>query len=88
MCSVINAMNDDDPFLLQDFVDNFDSAASSGMESGKFALQESANSVWVFDKRAEHELDDGDRYVFGEPVQVALGRPGDAKFVGGIFRHF
>jgi hypothetical protein len=85
--SVIDSVDRDDSFSFEDFVNDAIGAAPSGMESGEFALQEAANSVGVFDKRAEHELDDGDRDVFGEPVQLALGRPGNSKFVLGSFHH-
>jgi hypothetical protein len=85
---VIDSVDHDDSFSFEDFVHDSIRAAPCGMESGEFPLQDSANAVWVFDKRAEHELDDGDRYIFGEPVELALGRPGDSKFVLGIFRHF
>jgi hypothetical protein len=88
VCSVIDSVNYHDSFRFEDFVNDAISAAPSGMKSGKLTLQDSANSVGVFGKRAEHELDDGDRYVFWEPVQLALARPGDSKFVWGIFRHF
>jgi hypothetical protein len=85
--SVIDSVDDNDSFNFQNFVHDAIGTSPSGMETGEFALQESANSVRVFDKRAEHELDDGDRNVFGKPVQLALGKAGSTKLVVGILDH-
>lgn len=71
--SVFDPKNDHESMRLVDLVDHAVGATPGRPESGEFALEFVAETVWIVDERAEHELDDRRGGAFGESIELSFG---------------
>ena len=78
---MIDSQDNDGVLIVVDLVDHSIRPAPRRVEPGEFALQTSADAVWVIDESAQHELDNCGCGALGESFQLALRRSGDAQFV-------
>ena len=78
---MINAVHDDETFVLSDLIHDSVCTPPGCVKSGQFALKRPTHPMRVRDQRAKDELDDCCRGPFRHPLQLAIRRTRHAQVV-------
>jgi hypothetical protein len=73
--SVVDAVDDHDGLVVENFVDDAVGAAAGRVKAGEFTLEPTTDSMRVLDESTEHELDNGCGGSLGEPLELSLRWP-------------
>jgi hypothetical protein len=76
---VVNAVNNHEMFVLNDFVDHSVCAAPSRVQSGKFSLQSTTDTLRILQQCAQHELNNRQRNRIGQAGKLSLCGTSDTQ---------